>query len=66
MKARKSSLFQPAIATVKSLFRTLDITYADELLFSGVDERGAITKHPDALHQAYLGGQKLVEKSPDF
>ena len=61
-----ANLFQPALATVKSLFRTLDVTYADELLFSGVDEKGAITKHPDALHRAYLAGQKLVEESPDF
>ena len=56
-------LFEPAIATVKILFRTLDITYAGELLFSGIDEKGAIAKHPDALHQAFLAGQKLVEES---
>ena len=57
---KSASLFKPAVATVKSWFRTLDITYAGELLFSGVDEKGAITKHPDALKQAYLAGQKLV------
>ena len=55
-----TNLFQPAIATVKSLFRTLDITCAGELVFPGVDEKGAITKNPDALKQAFLAGQKLV------
>ncbi len=61
---RLNNLFQPAIATVKSLFRSLDITYVGELVFSGIDEKGAITHHPDALHQAFLAGQKLVGNSP--
>ncbi len=60
----KANQFWPALATVKSLFRTLDITYAGELVFPGIDEKGAITKHPDALKQAYLAGQRLVENSP--
>jgi len=56
-----ANLFEPSIATVKSLFRTLDITYAGDLLFRGVDEKGAITSHPDALRRAFIAGQKLVE-----
>ena len=55
------NLFEPALATVKTLFRILDVTYAGELLFPGVDEKGAIAKHPDALRQAFLAGQELVE-----
>ncbi len=58
---RLKNLFEPALVMVKTLFRILDITYAGELLFSGVDEKGAIKKHPDALQQAFLAGQKLVE-----
>ena len=58
---KSANLFQPAVATVKSWFRTLDVIYAGELLFPGVDERGAIAKHPNALHQAFLAGQGLVE-----
>ena len=58
-----TNLFEPALATVKTLFRILDIAYAGELLFSGVDEKGAIAKHPDALRQAYLAGQKLTEET---
>jgi len=58
---RVANLFEPALVTVKSLFRVLDITYAGELLFPGIDEKGAIKEHPDALHQAFLAGQRLVE-----
>ena len=54
-------LFEPAQATIKALFNTINVTYAGELLFRGVDEKGAITRHPDALKQASLAGQKLVE-----
>jgi multimeric flavodoxin WrbA len=57
-----ANLFEPALVTVKSLFRVLDIKYAGELVFPGVDEKGAITKNPDALNQAFLAGQKLVEE----
>jgi multimeric flavodoxin WrbA len=59
-----ANLFQPALATVKSLFKVLDIAYAGELLFPGMDEKGAIKGHPDALKQAFLAGQRLVEETP--
>ena len=58
---RIANVFDGALITIKTLFRISDITYAGELLFSGVDEKGAIVKHPDALHQAFLAGQELVE-----
>ncbi len=58
-----ANLFEPALATVKTLFRILDVTYAGELLFSGIDEKGAIAKYPDALRQAFLAGQKLAEET---
>lgn len=54
------SLFEGAILIVKTLFRTLDVAYAGELLFPGVDEKGAILKNPEALKEAYVAGQKLV------
>lgn len=57
-----ANLFQPALVMIKTVFRILDITCAGELLFPGVDEKGAIAKHPDALHQAFLIGQKLAEE----
>ena len=58
---RFANLFDGARTMVKALFNTLDITYAGELLFRGIDEKGAITQYPDAICQAYIAGQKLVE-----
>lgn len=58
---KQDSLFTPARTVVRTFFRVLDITYAGELLFPLTDKKGVIAKHPDALHQAFLAGQKLVE-----
>lgn len=57
---RLTNLFQPAMATVKSWFTTLDIGYAGELVFSGIDESESIHLHPTALKDAFTIGQKLV------
>jgi multimeric flavodoxin WrbA len=54
------NLFQPAMATVKSWFTTLDIKYDGELVFSGIDEKEAILRHPTALKDAFAFGQKLA------
>ena len=37
---------------------------AGELLFSNIDEKGAIAiaQHPDALQQAFQAGQKFVQE----
>jgi multimeric flavodoxin WrbA len=56
-----AKLFEPALATVKAWFSVLNIAYSGNLLFPGVDEKGAIKNSPDALKQAFLAGQKLVE-----
>jgi multimeric flavodoxin WrbA len=55
------TLFDAARTTVKALFVVLDVEYAGELLFAGVDEAGAIAAVPDALAQAFEAGCKLVE-----
>lgn len=54
------NLFEPAMATVKSWFTTLDVKYVGELVFSGVDESGSIHSHPTALKDAFSFGQKLA------
>ena len=56
-----ANLFEPSLATIKALFKVLDIDYVGELLLPGVDEKGAIQNHPDALKQAFIAGQGLVE-----
>ena len=55
------NMFEPSLAVVKTWFHILNIEYAGDLLFKGIDEKGAIKEHPDALKQAYEAGQKLVE-----
>src|SRR4030043_799179 len=54
------NLFEPALATVKSWFTTLDISYAGELVFSGIDERETINLPHTALKDAFVIGQKLA------
>ena len=54
------NLFDGALVVVKTFFRIIDVTYAGELLFSGVDEKGAIAQRPDALKQALEAGQRFV------
>ncbi len=56
------NVFTGARQVVKSLFTVLNIEYAGELLFKGIDEKGAIAKHPDALKQAFEAGERLVEE----
>ncbi len=59
-----ANLFEPALVTVRALFNTLNIRYAGALVFPGVDEKGVITEYPDALQQAFVAGQKLVDNTP--
>jgi NAD(P)H-dependent FMN reductase len=54
------NLFEPAKATVKSWFTTLDIEYTGELVFSGIDEIGSVHMHTTALKDAFSIGQKLT------
>ena len=58
---KRANMFEPSLAIVRALFKVLDVAYVGALTFPGIDEKGAITKHPDALKQAFLAGQKLVE-----
>jgi len=55
-----ANLFDAALEMIKTIFVILNVTYAGELLFRGIDEKGAIKNHPDALQQAFEAGQKLV------
>lgn len=62
---RLSNLFQPALATVKSWFVTLEVGYLGMVAFSGIDEAGAILRHPAALDEAFVAGQNLVAALKD-
>ncbi len=60
-----SNLFQPALATIKSWFVTLDVGYLGEVVFSGIDEAGAILRYPAALDEAFAAGQRLASVLKD-
>jgi multimeric flavodoxin WrbA len=59
---KAADIFEPSLVVVRTWFRILNIEYAGELLFRAIDEKGAIKDHPDALKQAFLAGQRLVEE----
>ncbi len=53
-------VFDGAILTVKYFFDVLNAEYAGELVFRGVEAKGDILKHPEALQQAYDMGRRLA------
>ncbi len=55
-----SHIFDAARVTVKSLFTSLDVNYRGDLLYSGIDEKGAIARHPAALKEAFEMGARLA------
>ncbi len=58
---RIKNMFEPSSVIIKTWFHVLNIESAGELLISGVDGKGAILQHPDAMTRAYEAGQKLAE-----
>jgi hypothetical protein len=53
-------VFDGAILTVKYFFDVLNAEYLGELVFRGVEAKGDILKHPEAIQQAVEAGRKLV------
>jgi multimeric flavodoxin WrbA len=53
-------LFEGAILTVKYFFDAFNAEYAGDLLLKGIEGKGDILKHPEALQQAFQAGRKLV------
>jgi multimeric flavodoxin WrbA len=55
------NLFDAELVTIKNLFRMIDIIYSGDILIPGIDARGDILKHPEALEQAFKAGQTFLE-----
>jgi multimeric flavodoxin WrbA len=53
-------VFEGAILTAKYFFDVLNAEYVGELLFKGVEAKGDILKHPEALRQAFEAGRRLA------
>jgi multimeric flavodoxin WrbA len=56
------NLFDAELATIKILFKSIDVIYTGDILIPGIDARGDILKHPEFLEKAYLAGQHFVEE----
>jgi multimeric flavodoxin WrbA len=54
------NLFQGTELIAKYFFDALDMTYGGSILFSRIDEKGAIKNHPDALDKAFRLGQRAA------
>lgn len=52
-------LFDGAALTVRYFFDAVDVPYRGDLLFRGVDEKGEIMNHPQALCLAFELGEKI-------
>jgi multimeric flavodoxin WrbA len=57
---RGKKLFDGVRLTIKYFFDAIDVTYSDELLVRGVDDKGEVRKQEEALQQAYELGRRLV------
>jgi multimeric flavodoxin WrbA len=57
---RGERLFRGCQQTMKIWFDTLSVEYRGELLVRGVDARGAIRQHPDAMGQARRLGEAII------
>jgi multimeric flavodoxin WrbA len=59
---KKEIGIQCAEATVKAFFRTISVPEHKTLAHMGIDEKGAILKHPSLLQDSYKAGQELVKE----
>ena len=55
-----SKAFDGARFTMKYFFDAIGVKYHKDLLYLGIDEKGAIKAHPTALKEAYDTGKELV------
>jgi len=58
---KKEIGIQCAEATATAFFRTISVTEHRTLSFLGVDAKGAILEHPEALKSAFEAGKDLVK-----
>jgi len=58
-------MFDGIRMTMKYYFDVLDVNYTINLFVNGVDEKGAILKHPKAMQEARrLGIQLVTDEGP--
>ena len=52
-----------ALEVVKVFFHVINYHYYDCLCYEGIDEKGEIKSHPDALEKAYAAGRRFAAES---
>jgi multimeric flavodoxin WrbA len=57
---RGKKLFDGAVLTLKYFFDAIGVKYSGDLLIRGIDKKGQIREHPEALQDAFRLGQELV------
>jgi multimeric flavodoxin WrbA len=62
---KKPTVFEGAKLTVKSFFATIHVTYLGELVYTEIDAKGDISRHPTALKEARELGEMVVKKFDD-
>ena len=60
---KKDTGVQCASSCAKAFFRSISVPEHGTLAFTGIDEKGAILRHPSALAEAYEAGRRLVSGS---
>jgi multimeric flavodoxin WrbA len=55
------NLFEAELVTIKTLFRNIDVIYSGDILVPGIDAKGDILRHPEALEGAFSAGQKFLD-----
>ena len=62
---RGKKLFDGVRLTIKYFFDAIDVTYSDELLVRGIDEKGEVREQQEVLRAAYELGRRLVVERKD-
>jgi multimeric flavodoxin WrbA len=56
----RQDFFEASKKLVKIFFANLNISYAGDLFYPGIDEKGAILNHPTAIKEAFEIGRRLA------
>ncbi|MCP4650442.1 MAG: flavodoxin family protein [PVC group bacterium] len=59
----KKKFFDNSRSIIKNFFVTVNTEYSEELLCSGLDEKGSVLKSPDILEKAIAVGQKMIKNT---
>ena len=62
---KTESYCKSALAIARVFFHNINFKYKDSFFFRGVDKKGEIKEHPEALQGAYEAGRKFVREAAE-